>query len=149
MTRLQVFDSSVLIPWLRDGSYDDLVAASFKTHRFLLCTVVWMELYAGTRDKTDKRDMDHIGQALTKIGRVVSPQTEEFYAAGQAMAYYRRQYGAIRTRDHASDVLIALCAARADAQLVTENREHMEIWQRIFKRSGVKLALSIAIRERR
>ena len=148
LARLQVFDSSVLIPWLRDGSHDDLIAASLKSRRFLLCTVVWMELYAGTRDKADKRDLDHTVQALTKIKRIVSPQPEEFYVAGQAMAYYGRQYGAIRTKDHVSDVLIALCAARAGAQLVTENREHMEIWQRVLKRSGVNLDLLIATREK-
>ena len=146
MARFQVFDSSVLIPWLRDGSYDNLVATSFKSRRFLLCTVVWMELYAGTRDKADKRDLDHIVRTLTKIGRVVSPQPEEFYAAGQSMAYYGRQCGAIRAKDHANDVLIALCAARADALLVTENREHMETWQRVLKRSGIKLNLLIATR---
>ena len=107
-----------------------------------------MELYAGTRDKADKRDLDRTVQALTKIERIVSPRPEEFYVTGQAMAYYGRQYGAIRTKDHVSDVLIALCAARAGAQLVTENREHMEIWQRVLKRSGVNLDLLIATREK-
>ena len=42
------------------------------------------------------------------------------------MAYYARQYGAIQPRDHANDVLIALCVSRANATLITENKEHME-----------------------
>jgi predicted nucleic acid-binding protein len=109
---LQIFDSSVLIPWLRDGSYDQLVTASFTSRQFMLCTVVWMELYAGTRSASDKRDLDRMVQALADVGRVISPHPKDFYQAGQMIAYYARQYGAIRPRDHANDVLIALCASR-------------------------------------
>jgi hypothetical protein len=48
---LQLFDSSVLIPWLRTRHYDALVTAAFASQRFLLSTVVWMELYTGTRSR--------------------------------------------------------------------------------------------------
>jgi len=75
----QIFDSSVLIPWFRDGSYDQLVTASFTSRQFMLCTVVWMELYAGTRSASDKRDLDRMAQALADVERVISPQPEDFY----------------------------------------------------------------------
>ena len=146
MAGLQTFDSSVLIPWLRDGSYDQLVTASFTARQFMLCTVVWMELYAGTRSASDKQDLDQMVQALADVGRVISPQPEDFYQAGQMVAYYSRQYGAIQPRDHANDILIALCASRTNATLITENKEHMEKWQRILKRSRRRLDLQYVSR---
>jgi predicted nucleic acid-binding protein len=146
LARLQILDSSVLIPWLRDGSYDQLVTASFTSRQSILCTVVWMELYAGTRSASDKRDLDRMVQALADVGRVISPQPKDFYQAGQMIAYYARQYGAIQPRDHANDVLIALCASRVSATLITENEVHMEKWQRILKRSGRKLDLQYVSR---
>jgi len=102
-----------------------------------------MELYAGTRSKADKRDLDGMQQALSRIGRIVSPTPEDFFQAGQMMAAYSRQYGRITPKDHALDVLIALCAAQAGSELVTRNGEHMETWRRILARSHKPLRLLI------
>jgi predicted nucleic acid-binding protein len=143
---LQLFDSSILIPWLRSGHYDEIVTASFEARRFLLCTVVWMELYAGTRTKADKQDLDAMQRALSSIGRVVSPAPEDFYRAGQMLASYSRLYGRIEPKDHANDVLIALSAVRVGAELVTENAEHMETWQKILARSKKSLYLRVVRR---
>lgn len=144
--RLQLFDSSILIPWLRNGEYDEIVAASFASKRFLICTVVWMELYCGTRSKADKRDLDVMQKALSSIGRIVSPSPGDFFQAGQMMATYSRRYGHIAPKDHALDVLIALCATQAGAELVTRNGEHMETWRRILARSRKQLRLLIVER---
>jgi len=115
---LQLFDSSVLIPWLRSRRYDEVVTAALASRRFLLCTVVWMELYAGTRTRADKRDLDRMVAALSGNG-------------------------AIEVREHANDVLIALSASRAGAELVTVNREDMERWQGMLKRSRRRLSLQV------
>lgn len=136
MPPLQLFDSSVLIPWLRTRHYDALVTTAFASRRFLLSTVVWMELYVGTRSRGDKQDLDRIVRALTSVGRVVSPEPEDFYTAGQMVATYTRRYGQIALRDHAQDILIALGAWRAHAELFTVNRQDMERWQRLLRRTG-------------
>ena len=104
MPPLQLFDSSVLIPWLRTRHYDALVTTAFASRRFLLSTVVWMELYAGTRRRADKQDLDRMVRALTSVGRVVSPEPEDFYTAGQVVATYTRRYGQMALRDHAQDI---------------------------------------------
>jgi predicted nucleic acid-binding protein len=139
----QLFDSSVLIPWLRTRNYEDLVATAFAARRFVLSTVVWMELYAGTRQRADKQDLDRMVRALAGIGRVVAPEPEDFYAAGQVVAFYIRRYGQIAPRDHTNDILIALGAWRADAELVTVNRQDMERWQRLLRRTGKRVTLRI------
>jgi len=77
-----------------------------------------MELYAGTRTRADKRDLDRMVAALSGNG-------------------------AIEVREHANDVLIALSASRAGAELVTVNREDMERWQGMLKRSRRRLSLQV------
>jgi len=105
-----------------------------------------MELYAGTRTQSDKRELDRIEQALYRTNSIISPQTRDFYLAGQMISYYLRTYGVIKPRDHVCDILIALCAANFGAELVTENAEHMQIWQRILARSGQRLNLHFVSR---
>jgi hypothetical protein len=51
--------------------------------------------------------------------------------------------GAIRVRDHANDVLIAVCASRVGAELITANREDMQRWRRVLNRSRRKLRLQV------
>jgi len=82
-------------------------------------------------------------QAMSSIGRVVAPAPEDFYTAGQMMAQYVRRYGHIEVRDHTNDVLIALCAWRGDAELVTVNQEDMKRWQSLLHRSGKRLTLRV------
>jgi len=140
---LQLFDSSVLIPWLRTRQYDTLVTAAFDARRFLLSTVVWMELYAGTRSRTDKQDLDRMVTALASVKRVVTPASEDFYTAGQMVASYARHHGQMVLREHANDLLIALGAWRATAELVTVNRQDMERWQRLLRRAGRRVTLRV------
>jgi hypothetical protein len=80
-------------------------------------------------------------RALTDLGRVVSPEPEDFYTAGQVVATYTRRYGQIALRDHAPDILIALGAWRARAELFTVNRQDMERWQRLLRRSGKRVTI--------
>jgi hypothetical protein len=80
-------------------------------------------------------------QALTGVGRVVLPEPEDFYTAGQLAATYSRRYGQIALWDHANDILIALGAWRARAELFAVNRQDMERWQQLLRRSGKRFTL--------
>jgi predicted nucleic acid-binding protein len=100
-----------------------------------------MELYTGTRSRGDKQDLDRIVRALTGLGRVVPPGPEDFFTAGQVVATYTRRYGQITLRDHAHDILIALGAWRARAELFTVNRQDMERWQQLLRRAGKRVTI--------
>ena len=80
-------------------------------------------------------------QALTGVGRVVSPEPEDFSTAGQMVATYTRRYGQLALRDHAQDILIALGAWRARAELCTINRQDMERWQWLLRRTGKRVTI--------
>lgn len=143
MPRLELYDTSVLVPWLRSETFDDKVQRSFDSQRFLLCTVVWMELYAGTRSKEDKQLLDRLRRNVERLELLISPEPDDFYLVGQMLSYYSRQYGHIEPRDHANDALIAVCASRAEAKLITVNAEHMRQWQRILSRFKKRLVLEV------
>lgn len=100
-----------------------------------------MELYAGTRSRGDKQDLDRMVQSLAGIGRVVSPGPEDFYTAGQLVALYSRRHGQIALRDHSNDILIALGAWRTGAELFSVNRQDMQRWRDLMRRSGKRFVL--------
>ncbi len=102
-----------------------------------------MELYAGTNNKADKRDLDQIQRSLSGVGRVLSPEPEDFYTTGQMMSFYSLTFGRVDPTKHTNDVLIALCAARAVAEFVTMDARHMHQWQKIFKRFKKPLYLHL------
>jgi predicted nucleic acid-binding protein len=81
--------------------------------------------------------------ALASVKRVVTPAPEDFYTAGQMAASYARHHGQIALREHANDLLIALGAWRAVAELVTVNRQDMERWQRLLRRAGRRITLRV------
>ena len=102
-----------------------------------------MELYAGTRSRADKRNIDEMVRALSAVHRMVSPEPGDFYTAGQMVSYYGRQHGVLKIRDHTNDILIASCASRADAELITINREDMQRWQRVLRRMRRRLTVTV------
>jgi hypothetical protein len=77
---LLLFESFVLIPWLRTRLDDALMTTAFASRRFLLRTAVRMDLYAGTPSRGDKQYLGRIVRALTGLGRVVSQEPEDFYS---------------------------------------------------------------------
>lgn len=74
---------------------------------------------------------------------IVSPEPDDFYLVGQMLSYYSRRYGHIEPRDHTNDALIAVCASRAEAKLITVNAEQMRQWQRILSRFKKRLDLEV------
>jgi predicted nucleic acid-binding protein len=141
--KLELYDTSVLVPWIRSGIFEEKVDLSFRQRRFLLCTVVWMELYAGTHSKEDKQYLDRIRDDMKRRELIISPEPDDFYLVGQMLSYYAREFGRIEPRDHANDALIAVCASRSEAALITVNAEHMQQWQRVLRRFKKRLDLGV------
>ena len=66
---------------------------------------------------------------------MVTPNHDDWVLSGVLLARYQQRYGRVEPRDHINDILIALCAVRANAVLVTENVVDMERWRRMLGRS--------------
>jgi predicted nucleic acid-binding protein len=100
------------------------------------------ELYAGALSPADKRDYDAINQLFLRHGYMLTPTHHDWTASGILLARYQQRYGALEPRDHINDLLIALSAANADAELITENDTDMRRWQAMLRRAGKRLRLT-------
>lgn len=141
-----LFDSSVLIPMIRGEAYEELFQRALRTGRARLSSVVMQELYAGARTRADKRNYDGINQAFVRRGYVVTPSHEDWTLSGVLLAQYQQRYGDVEPRDHINDLLIALGAVRAAAELMTENVTDMERWRKLLGRSGKTFSLQAVTR---
>ena len=133
--RLQLFDTSILIPMVRGEAYEELFRRALRSGRARMSSVVMQELYAGTHSPGDKRDLDGIHQMFKTHGYVVTPGHDDWVQAGLLLARYQRLRGSVGPRDHINDVLIVLDASKLRADLVTENSSDMERWRRMLPRA--------------
>jgi len=141
-----VFDASVFIPYFVSATYREMVEDAMNRGRAYLPAPVLEELYAGTRSRTDKGDVDRIHRRLKVQDRILVPTAEDWANAGLLMARHIRHYGQINPKDHLNDVLIAILASNHGGPLVTENREHFERWRRLLRAVGKSLRLQIVKR---
>jgi predicted nucleic acid-binding protein len=132
-----VFDTSIYIPYLRSEAYGALLDRAARSGRVRLSAVVLSELYAGTRSQQDKADLDTVSRSYGALGYLVTPSTEDWALAGQAIRRHRSLHGDIVPSEHMHDLLILLSAARAGAVVVTENAAHFSRWATIVRRMGV------------
>lgn len=141
MRRYLVFDTSLIIPYLLHGTYAGLFESALKQGIALLPAPVLHELYAGTRGKSDKNDVDRIYGSFKRIEGILTPTEDDWAVSGICIARYIRSFGKVNPKDHIADLLIAILASNAGALLVTQNRKDMLRWQKILRGSGKNLAL--------
>jgi predicted nucleic acid-binding protein len=133
-------------------TYDSSVFVAKKTdilpkRGYVLSSVVIQEMVAGAPDSSHVERWKQLHAGLAKEDRVVFPNRDEWLEAG-TIIYRMLHVEASQRRGQRprlspnqkyrilSDVLIALCARRARAQLVTDN---LADFKRIQKHCGVKL----------
>jgi len=124
---------------IRGQAYETLFERALRTGRARMSSVVMQELYAGALTPTDKTNLDGINRAFLARGQTVTPDHDDWTWAGVMLARYQRIYGEVEPRDHINDILIALCAVKVNAELVTENAGDMERWRKMLRRAGKAL----------
>jgi predicted nucleic acid-binding protein len=132
-----LFDTSIYIPYLRAEAYGTLLDRAARGGRIRMSSVVLSELYAGTRSPRDKADLDTVSRSYSALGYLVTPSSEDWALAGQAIRRHRALHGDIVPSEHMHDLLILLSAARAGAIVVTENAAHFSRWAAIVRKMGL------------
>lgn len=139
-------DSSILIPYLRNGSYAGRVERGLGARRFALCSVVAAEVMAGARGQDERRAYDAFFIRLERSGHAVTPNDLDWRTCGRLLSRYRERYGAIEARDHQNDVLIVLCGLRLGRQqqqetiILTENDRDLTTWLSFIRnRQGLRV----------
>jgi predicted nucleic acid-binding protein len=100
-----------------------------------LTAVVAAELYAGTRDHREKRNLDELRQAHNALGHFSSPPADAWVETGILLRRARSASGRIDFLNHFRDLLIATEAVRARATLVSENARDFIRWRSLFASS--------------
>ena len=130
-----LFDTGIYIRFNRGEDYQWLGDDLGIFQRTVLTTVVAAELYAGTRDHREKRNLDELCQAHNALGHFSSPSADAWVETGILLRRARSASGQIDFLNHFRDLLIATEAVRARATLVTENARDFIRWKSLFASS--------------
>ncbi|MBI2942036.1 MAG: PIN domain-containing protein [Chloroflexi bacterium] len=140
--RSEVPDTSVLITVVREAPGRREFLDRVRADRVWLSTVVAAELYAGTRSRDDAHAIDRVVATMERLRRLLVPTADDWIRAGRLLARRTRLQGAIRPRDHLSDVLILLSAARLKGTVVTDNVRHLDMWAELARTAGLDVTVT-------
>lgn len=138
--RLRLWDTCSYVRRFSDRRVDVQIEEEIHGQRFVLCSVVAMELYAGTRDLRTKRALDRLVRCSRENDLVVTPVLGDYQEVGVALGRYGRRRGRVNPHAHFRDALIVACAKRCDAVIVTENTVDFARWTRWLAATRVHAA---------
>lgn len=123
MSRIVIFDSSVLIDQIRTNRHLDRILHLDGIIRN--CSVVLAELWRGVTSAVDRKTVD----ALERSHPILTPTANNWLESGHILAKIRdvRGFDQAKLRDLHFDVLIALTARSHGARLITSNRADFEL----------------------
>ena len=136
-----LFDTGIYIRLSRGEDYLWLREDPAVFHRTILTAVVAAELYAGTRDHREKRNLDDLCRAHHALGHFSSPSADAWIETGILLRRARSASGQADFVHHFRDLLIAQEAVRARATLVTENARDFARWRSLLASSRKILKL--------
>jgi len=136
-----LFDTGIYIRFSRGENYLWLGEDARVFQRTILTAVVAAELYAGTRQRREKRALDDLCRAHQALGHFSSPPAKAWVDAGVLLRRARTTLGQMDFDRHFRDLLIALEAARTGATLVTENISDFARWKSLLATSRQSLRL--------
>lgn len=128
-----ILDTNIYIDYLNQNKYQEIVFISAYPQRIFLSSIVLMELYAGAITHADVGLIDSIRKPFEKRRMIVAPTSHDYILAGKILAelQHMKGYELKKTFSLTNDVLIALCARRIGAILVTQNRKDFEAIKQI------------------
>lgn len=136
-----LFDTGIYIRFSRGQGYLWLGDDTQVFQRTILTAVVAAELYAGTRNHREKRDLDQLCNAHHALGHFSSPPAVAWIETGVLIRRARSTSGDIGFIHHFRDLLIAVEAMRAGATLVTENVRDFIRWKSLLASAHKTLKL--------
>jgi predicted nucleic acid-binding protein len=138
---LLLFDTGIYIRFSRGEDYLWLSEDAGIYHRTILTAVVAAELYAGTRDHREKRNLDELCRAHHALGHFSSPSADAWIETGILLRSARSASGQADFVHHFRDLLIAMEAVKTKATLITENTRDFARWRSLLAPSRKILKL--------
>lgn len=124
-----LFDTSLIIPFLRKGDRLDEVLRLTRGEILYLSSVVAEEIYAGCQDKGFLWQMDKLYYRFEKAGRLIVPDGSDWRLAGRSLSRLgnRYCYDKIRVASLVNDALIATSCRREGVLLLTINEKDFRL----------------------
>ena len=141
--KLCVWDTCSYVRRFREPEIDAQILRHIRQRRFVLSSVVAMELYAGSRDRKAKSALDVLIDSFNALGLLITPGFDDYRLVGVAIRNYTRRHGALDPGHHFRDALLVCCASRLNGEILTENLLHLNRWERELRRlTRVRVAVS-------
>ncbi|MBI5847044.1 MAG: type II toxin-antitoxin system VapC family toxin [Nitrospirae bacterium] len=120
-----ILDTSVYIPFLRDGIIHPKFPEDFINPLLYMSSVVVSELFAGAHDSQSIKLLDKLHQTFQNVGRLIVPNDEDWRQTGGIIAKSRKKYGYDSTylSRLQNDILVACSARRIGAFVLTKNEK--------------------------
>jgi hypothetical protein len=120
-----VLDTSVYIPFLRDGIIHPIFPEDFTTPLLYMSSVVVSELYAGARTSQTIKLLNKLYHTFQNVGRLLVPGVDDWRQTGGIIAKSRKKYGydSKYLSRLQNDILIACSARRIGAYVLTKNEK--------------------------
>jgi len=121
-----IFDTNVLIDWINDKQFEELIFETGAAKH--LSSVVLMELLAGASAAEDQKIIRKLHNSHKKAGRMLAPTESNYAEAGDILLELQKNkgYDLKKAFSLANDVLIALTARSTGATLFTRNRKDFQ-----------------------
>jgi predicted nucleic acid-binding protein len=116
-------DTSIYIPFINKEIANPILSPGPERSLLFMSAVVLEELYAVAHDLASIKLLDKLYDVFISANRLVVPDGSDWQKAGKIIAQLERKY---RFEEKylariANDILIALCARRIGATVVTNN----------------------------
>jgi predicted nucleic acid-binding protein len=123
-----ILDTSVYLPFLRQGGQILDLAFLRRPTLLYLSNVVFAELYAGARDRRTVRLLDQFYRTFDRSNRVIAPDQHVWLETAHVLRRFglRHSFEARGLARLSHDILIALTARKLGAIVFTRNREDFE-----------------------
>ena len=118
-----LLDTSIYIPFINQGISNPVLDLGPERSLLFMSAVVLEELYAGAHDPASIKLLDKLYDVFVFANRLVVPDGRDWQKTGKVIAQLERKHGFegkfLARITH--DILIALCARRIGATVVTNN----------------------------
>ncbi|HEU4340312.1 MAG TPA: type II toxin-antitoxin system VapC family toxin [Candidatus Binatia bacterium] len=123
-----ILDTSVYLFFLRKGTRIYDLGFLLRPTLLYMSSVVFAELYAGAKDRFTLRQLQRVYRTFDRLDRVITPDKQVWFEAGQVLQQLGVQYGfeATGLARLTHDVLIALTARKIGAVVYTRNQKDFE-----------------------
>lgn len=119
-----IIDTNIYIDFYNTGKFKEIIYQKKYPDVIYVSSLVIMELLAGAFTKENHAIIANLIKTARARSKIISPSQNDYFEAGKLLAKLQSEmgYDLKKTYNISNDVLIALCARRIGATVLTQNK---------------------------